>query len=441
MIYRAHFVLPITRDPIESGEVLVRDGKIQAIGLDLAASLPDEPVEDLGHAVILPGLVNVHTHLDYTIMRNMVENQPFFPWIRRLTELGGRLDYEDWLASARLGALQLIRSGVTCIGDSTFSGAVVEAAKEAGLCGTIYLETFGSDPSAEYEQQVEALAERVHELNSNAGDRVSVGVSPHSVYTSSEKLLRLVIDLVTDEGLPVALHVAETQEEIAFIKNAEGLIADYYKTFNFDLKARGKTPVEYLHELGLPSSKTVAAHCVHVTEADLDILAEEQVRVAHCPKSNAKLGVGTAPLTEIVQRGIITGIGTDSAASDDNLDMFEEMRFAVLAQRAVKENVEAMNAQRVLELATMGGAAVLGLDLEIGSLEPGKQADMIAVDLSSPSVFPSTDPYSALVYGCSASDVLMTMIDGEIVYRAGKYSRVDSGEIKRQAALSATKLY
>ncbi|HOP81225.1 MAG TPA: amidohydrolase family protein, partial [Armatimonadota bacterium] len=254
-------------------------------------------------------------------------------------------------------------------------------------------------------------------------------------------LLRLVIDLVTDEGLPVALHVAETQEEIAFIKSAEGLIADYYKTFNFDLKARGKTPVEYLHELGLPSSKTVAAHCVHVTEADLDILAEEQVRVAHCPKSNAKLGVGTAPLTEIVQRGIITGIGTDSAASDDNLDMFEEMRFAVLAQRAVKENVEAMNAQRVLELATMGGAAVLGLDLEIGSLEPGKQADMIAVDLSSPSVFPSTDPYSALVYGCSASDVLMTMIDGEIVYRAGKYSRVDSGEIKRQAALSATKLY
>jgi 5-methylthioadenosine/S-adenosylhomocysteine deaminase len=440
MIYRAHFVLPMSGDPIEDGEVLVRNGRIEAIGTSVSEAMPDERVEDLGHVAILPGLVNVHCHLDYTIARGQIGDEPFLPWIRSMKKIGDKLEHSDFLSSARMGALQMVRSGVTAIGDSTFSGAVIQAAKEAGLRGIVYQETFGPDPSGEYQEQVDQLSDKIRELASVAGDRLTVGISPHSVYTSSERLLRLVADLARDDGLPVALHVAETQDEVVLIESAAGHIADLYRLFRFDFDARGMTPVEYLHEIGILGPKTIAAHCVHLTQSDMDTLAEEETRVAHCPKSNAKLGVGTAQLNSIVGRGIVTGIGTDSAASSDSLDMFDEMRFAVLVQRAVHSDVKAMDAKRVLELATLGGATALGMEQEIGSLEEGKRADLIAVDLSKPSAFPCADPYSAVVYCCSSSDVILNMIDGEIVYRSGEYSRVDASEIKLQASLAVAKL-
>lgn len=440
MIYRAQTVLPIMSDPIENGEVLVRAGRIEAIGANLSETMPDEPVEDLGQAAILPGLVNAHCHLDYTILRGMLDDEPFFSWIRLLTKYGKKMSYDDFLVSSRLGALQMIRSGVTAIGDSTYSGAVVQAAKEAGLRGTIYKETFGADPSKEYEPQIGELLDQIEELRSLAGNRISIGVSPHSVYTSSEKLLHLVADLARDKDLPVALHVSETKDEVVLIESATGHIADFYRLFQFDFTARGMSPIAYLQDIGILGRKTIAAHCVHVTESDLEILAKEEACVAHCPISNAKLGVGTAPLDNIVHMGITAGIGTDSAVSSNSLDMFQEMRFAVLAQRALHSNTTAMDSKRVLELATIGGAKALGLDAEIGSLEPGKKADMIAVDLSSTSAFPSPDPYSALVYCCSASDVTLNMIDGEVVYKSGKYTRVDAADIKQQAAQAASKL-
>jgi 5-methylthioadenosine/S-adenosylhomocysteine deaminase len=440
MIYRAHFVLPMNGEPIQGGEVLVSGGLIEAVGADLASSIPDEPVVDFGHAAIMPGFVNLHSHLDYTIFRGIGNGLRFFPWIRRLIETAANLQYEDFLASARLGALQMARSGVTTIGDSSFSGAAFEAVKEAGIGGVVYLETFGSDPSVDYSTQVDQLAEKIHQMNSDAGDVLSVGVSPHSVYTSTEPLLLLVADMARDEGIHIALHLSETKEEVSFIKTADGEIADFYSSKGFTVKPRGVTPAEYLHDLGILSNKTVLAHCVHITDDDLSIIAEEGARIAHCPKSNAKLGVGIAPLREMIQHGILTGLGTDSAASDDSLDMFEEMRFAVLLQRGIYSDVLAIDAARILELATIGGAAALGLDTVIGSLEAGKRADFIAVDLSSTAAFPSEDPYSAIVYSCSASDVLLTMIGGNIVYRNGEYSQVDADEIKRQSALSAAKL-
>jgi len=440
MIYRAHFVVPITGEPIEGGEVIVRNGQIEAVGTGLAAGAPGERIEDLGHAAILPGLVNAHTHLDYTILRGLLDDEPFFAWIRRLTELASHLRPEDFLVSARLGALQLIRSGVTAIGDSTLSGAAVEAAAEAGLRGIVYQETFGPDPAADYTDQVEALADQVDNLRGQAGDRISIGVSPHSVYTASDPLLRLVARLAWDEGLPVALHAAETRAELDFIESATGEIAAFHSLVGFEPTPRAKSPVAYLHDTGILGEKTTLAHCVHVSEADLDILAEENACVAHCPKSNAKLGVGTAPLDRIIGRGIAAGIGTDSAASDNSLDMFEEMRFAVLGQRAARRDVQALDAKTVLELATLGGAAALGLETEIGSLEAGKRADLVAVDLSAPSTFPCPDPYSALVYSCSAADVLLTVIEGEEVYRSGEFRRVDSKETLRQAAMLAASL-
>lgn len=440
MIYRARFVITMAGDPIRGGEVLVREGRIAAVGTDLASALSDEPVTDLGHAVILPGLVNLHTHLDYSVVRGVLDNEPFPAWVGRLTEIAKAFSYDDFLASARLGALQMVRSGVTTVADSSFSGAAVEAIVEAGLRGTVFQETFGPDPAADYGDQIVRLAERIVELKANACDSVNVGVSPHAVYTSSEPFLRRVADLVRDLDIPVAVHLSETEEESHLIESGTGQFADALRVRGFDVAARGMTSTAYLHDLGLLGPKTIAAHCVCVNQNDVDILAKSRTSVAHCPKSNAKLGAGIAPLADILKRGVATGIGTDSAVSDDSLDMFEEMRFAVLAQRAVKRDVSAMDARRVLELATLGGAMALGLDSEIGTLEPGKRADMVAVDLSSISTFPNDDPYSAVVYSCSAADVILTLIDGSEVYNSGSYSRVDASEVRRAATAVASRI-
>jgi len=199
MIYHAHYVIPITQEPIEDGEILVRDGKIEAVGKDISSALPDEPVEAFGHAAIMPGFVNVHTHLDYTILRGTADNEPFLPWIRHLTNTAKKMHQEDFLASSRLGLLQLVRSGVTAIGDSTYSGAVVQAANEAGLRVIIYQETFGPDPNGEYKAQVDKLKDKVLALQNSAGDKITVGISPHSVYTSTEQLLRLIADLAIEQ--------------------------------------------------------------------------------------------------------------------------------------------------------------------------------------------------------------------------------------------------
>ncbi len=440
MIYRSHYVLTMVGEPIIDGEVLVRGGRIEAVGSDLSSTLPAEPTEDLGHAVILPGIVNAHTHLDYTIFRGVAENQPFLPWIRTLTDVGKKLEYDDFLASARLGALQLVRSGVTTIADSSISGAVIEAAREAGLRGIVYQETFGPDPNGDFKDQIIRLAECISELSEKAGERLTVGVSPHSVYTSSERLLKLVTKLAREQNLAIALHASESKDEVALIESAEGHIADIYRLFQFNFVPRSITPIAYLQDIGLLGPKTLLAHCVHVTDKDLDTIAKEHTSVVHCPKSNAKLAVGVSPLDKIVGRGITTGIGTDSAASDDAMDMFEEMRFAILAQRMMRGSVEAMDAARVLELATLGGAEALGLASEIGSIEPGKQADIVAVDLATPAAFGSNAPVSAVVYGCSASDVILTMVAGEVIYRRGEYRRVDADDIRQEAALAACKL-
>lgn len=430
----------MTDEPIESGEVLVRDGRIEAVGTDLSEGHPEEPVTDFGHAAILPGFINLHTHLDYTIARGLLNDELFFPWIRKLTEFAHILDYTDFLGSARLGVMQMVRSGVTTVADSSYSGAAAEAIAETGLRGAVFQETFGPDPAKDYSEQIDQLAERILELQVTVGDRITVGVSPHSVYTASEPLLRKVVDMASDMSIPMALHIAETSDESAFVRDGQGQWADFWRSLGFDVKAHHSSPVEYLHDLGILGPKTIAAHCVHISPQDLDILGHTETRVAHCPKSNAKLAVGTAPMADIVSRGIGTGIGTDSAVSCNSLDIFEEMRFALLAGRALTGRTDAMNARRILELATIGGAVALGLDQEVGTIELGKRADLAVVDLSSPSVFPDDDPYSALVYSCSASDVVLTLIDGVDVYNSGMYSRVDASDVRRQAGLSAAKL-
>lgn len=437
MIYKARFVLPITSEPIDNGEVLVHGAEIKAVGRNLVADYPDEPVKDLGNAVLMPGFINTHTHLDYTVMRGLIDDASFFPWVQKLIQYGAQFQRDDFLASARLGALQMVRAGVTTIVDASYSGAVVDAAKEAGLRGLICQETFGADVPEGY---AEEIIGRIESLQATAGDRITVGVSPHSPYTSSETRLEAVAKLAQKNDLWIIIHIAETTEELQCIKDGTGPAADFGGQIGVKFRATGKTPVEYLHDLGILGNRTLAAHCVHVNESDIQILAEIGTGVAHCPKSNAKLGNGIAPFPEMISAGVRTGIGTDSAASGDPLDMNDEMRFAVLLQRAASEDAYIMDSRRVVEAATIGGAKSIGLEGVIGSLETGKRADMVAVDISK-SAFPASNPYSALVYSCSSTDVVLTIVDGDILYDSGQFSRVDEQEVRDLAGISVQKLH
>lgn len=437
MIYKAKFVLPIVGEPIHDGEVLVHGDSIAAVGMDLSRENPNEPLMDLGNAVILPGFVNTHTHLDYTLERGLCDDAAFFPWLLQLIQYGVQFDYNDFLASARLGALQLIRAGVTTIADATYSGAAVTATAETGLRGIVCQETFGADVPDGYEEDI---LSKIALLRESAGDRVIVGVSPHSPYTSSEARLAAVAKLASDHNIRIIIHVSESCEEVQAIKDGTGPATEFGGQIGVQFRATGKTPTAYLKDLGILGDRTLAAHCVHLTDEDIDILAETKTGVAHCPKSNAKLGNGIAPFSKMYARGVRVGIGTDSAASGDPLDMNDEMRFAVLLQRASLEDTYAMDARRVVEAVTLGGARALGLDNIIGTIEPGKRADITAVDLSGMSSFPISDPYSALVYSCSAADVMLTMVDGEVLYHSGEYLKSDADAIKSGASESADKL-
>jgi cytosine/adenosine deaminase-related metal-dependent hydrolase len=438
MIYRARYVLPITDLPIKDGEVCVREGVIAAVGQNLAAIFKDEQVEDLGNSAILPGLVNTHTHLDYTVMRGLAEDKPFIPWLLTLVQYGARLNQDDFLASCRLGALQMVRSGITTIADASYTGSSVHAAVEAGLRGIVCKETFGGDPPDSF---VDEMAQSIADLQEKASNRISVGISPHTPYTSSEGRLRAVADMSRSNNLPVIVHLAESSDEGEAVSNASGPLAQFGNLAGVTFHKTGVSSAAYLQRVGILGERTIAAHCVHITNDDIAILKKTQTGVAHCPKSNAKLGVGVAPFKNMLSAGLKVGIGTDSSVSNDSLDMFEEMRFALLLQRAVCQDVSVVNTRQILEAATLGGAKVLGMDSIIGSIEPGKRADLIAVDISNASAFPATDPYSTIVYTRSATDVILTMIDGEVIYKDGRFSRVDPKEVMEHASLAAEKLH
>jgi cytosine/adenosine deaminase-related metal-dependent hydrolase len=410
-VYSADWVLPIEGEPIENGAVSVESGRIAAVGTsdDLGEGTPFDD------AVILPGLVNAHSHLEYAVYGGFGDGLAFGPWIQLHIERKGRIAWEEYVAIARLGAAECLRSGITTIADASFSGAAAYVAAELGLRGIVCLELFGTDLS----QLEEAHAKR------SAFERASVrvGLSPHAPYSASADLYR---EAYRETPAPVITHVAESDDELQYMLAGTGPIAAVT-----EIPAPGMTPVRYLAREGLLRPATIAAHCVKVDADEIALLAEHDVAVAHCPRSNAILGCGIAPLRELLEAGIRVGLGTDSPASAPSFDFFDEMRTAVYAARARSENPEALSAKDALALATLGSASALGLDEEIGSLAPGKRADLTVVSLAGSPYLPWEDPAVAVVFGGSPDRVLLTVVDGEPRYERGGF---DWLELRRSAA-------
>ncbi len=401
-VLSADWVLPVEGAPIENGAVALEDGRIAAVGT--AAELGEG--ERFEGAAILPGFVNAHTHLEYAVYAGFGDGFAFAPWLALHIERKDRLAPGDHEAIARLGAAECLRNGVTTIADSSWSGAAAAACDELGLRAIVYLEVFGSDPAASLER-FHALCER---LAPHWSERIRVGIGPHAPYSVSAD----VYEACFATGLPVTTHISESPAELEFILHGTGPMEPLAHMM---ARPAGTTGTRLLHGLGLLDGRLIAAHCVQVDDEEISLLASAGTGVAHCPRSNALLGCGIAPVGELREAGVRLGLGTDSPASTPSFDVFEELRTAIVVARARAQRPDALSAAEALELATLGSARALRLDGEIGSLVPGKRADLAVVSLEHTPYVPWEDPATAVVFGGSPSCVLATLVDGEERYR------------------------
>jgi len=439
MLLTAKWVLPISKKPIADGAVVTEGSKIKDIGKfkTLVKKYPDEKVMDFGKAIIMPGFVDLHTHLEYSIFRGVCDDLGYADWKIQLTLKSELLKKSDWTSSAYLGALETIQSGITTIADITDSGASLRAAKNAGLRGIIYYEVGGMDHTQV--PQIMARAERDVEkwVETTEGTNLAIGFAPHSPYTVSPPLYKKSIQWASERNLPLCTHLAGSKAEYDFVKYGSGHLShEYWELAGWSdilWQPTGVSPVKYLEEWGaFEGGKLLAVHCVQVDDADIDTLKRYDVSVAHCPRCNAKLGMGIAPLQCFLGRGLSVGIGTDSPASNNTMDMFDEMRIGLLVQRSLNRSVD-FTAENFVYMATLGGARAIGMHGEIGSLDPGKEADIAVVDMSHSHQIPAGDPYSALVYTANQENVILTMVAGKILYENGRYMTLDEDEILKKA--------
>ncbi len=440
-LYCARWVLPISSPAIEAGAVAIEGTRIVAVGrrAELVEQFPRADVCDYGdEAAIVPGFVNCHTHLELTTMRGFLDGQDgdFFAWLRKLT--GARLEQmtaDDLYASAAWGVIEAARAGVTCVGDASDACATtMRALRDSGLRGIVYQEAFGPDPRIAVEQ-FDKLREKVSDLREFENELVTLGISPHAPYSVSAPLFELLAEYAIAEKLPLMIHAAESRFEELLMSEGSGVFVEDYRRRGFDWSAPGVSTIQYLHQLGVLLARPLLAHCIRVDERDIETIKETGARVAHCPKSNAKLGHGRAPFAAFLRADLDVGLGSDSVASNNTCDILEEARFATLISRAVGDEIEAgrmVDAEDALRTATEGGARALGLPVRTGALVAGAEADLVVVSLSGVHQTPNYEPASALVFTSTGCDVLLTVVAGREIFRDGRVTTLDEDDVRER---------
>ena len=445
-ILSADWILPISSEPIFKGAIVFEDDKIVAVGKaeTLCKELPEIKIENFGHAAILPGLINAHSHLELTAMRGFLDylEDDFSAWLITLSKTRGeKLTAEDIKIAAMWGAVEGLRAGVTCFADiGRYGRAGLESLKKTGLRGVVFQETEFCPKNENAKEDFLKLKEKFLELKADETDLVKVGLSPHSPYTVSRKLFEEIADYAFGENIKTSIHAAESADEIAFLKNGTGFFAKMYEKFNLTWDTPQLSPIEYLAQTEILKTKPLLAHCVKTTEKDLDLIAETKSGIAHCPKSNAKFGHGIAPFEKFLEKNLQVGFGSDSVASNNICDIFEEARFAALFARSRDERKYLTTAEKILETATLGAARSLGMETEIGTLEVGKQADLTVISLENAAQQPVHDIYSALVFASSGRDVKMTVVAGKEIYRNGAAQKTDENELRSKMLKIASKM-
>ena len=418
MIYTADYLLTqnATRDVIRSGALFVEKGRIADIGscADVIARHPKAEVLNLGESVILPGLVNGHTHVAMSALRGFSDDKALMDWLQQdIFPVEARLTPEIVQTSAAFSCAELIRTGCTAIFDMyMLEDSVFRAVTAAGIRGVLgeNVTRFYPGLSAKTEEaHFDRIRRYAQEWKGNP--LVTGAVTPHAIYTTTPELLERCRALADETGFLFGLHLSETVGE------TESCIFE-----------RGMRPVEYCRSLGLLREDTSLFHMVDVNEIDLSTVADCGCAIVHNPASNMKLASGVAPLSKMLACGIPVSIGTDGPASNNAQNLFREMYLASLLQKVDKRDPLEMPAQTILDLATRGGAAALH-DPDIGSLEKGKKADFIALDLTTPNLQPVHNIVSNLVYAATGLENRLTVVEGRILYQDGRFTTLDYPEL------------
>ncbi|NPV25883.1 MAG: amidohydrolase [Firmicutes bacterium] len=426
-------IIPMTGkgNIIHRGDLAIEGNRILALGpageLDHNGQLPanwrpDRTFDGTGK-VALPGLVNTHTHAAMTYFRGYADDLELMPWLQeKIWPAEERLTAEDIYWGALLAIVEMLKSGTTCFADMyMFMEQVAQAAEVSGIRASLARGMIGLGPDAD--RKLDEASEFVQAWEGKVEGRITTKLGPHAPHTCPPAFLEKVMARADELGVGLHIHLAETRTEV------EDVRATY-----------GETPVKLMEKIGLFNRPVLAAHCVHLTDEEIEILVRNAVGIAHNPESNMKLASGVAPIAKLLRAGAIVGLGTDSAASNNNLDLLQEMRSASFLQKVTTQDPTTLPAYQVLEMATCGGARALGLERDIGCLVPGYKADLILVDLEKPHLYPCYDLTAQLVYSALASDVHTVIVDGKIVVENGKVLSLDEREIMREVARRAPRL-
>jgi len=406
---------------LPAGAVAVDGREIAAVDTTEAIARGFEAREtiDAGGQVVMPGLINTHTHAPMVLYRGLADDLALMDWLQKyiFPSEAQTVSPEFVRAGTRLAALEMIQSGTTTYADMYyFEEEIARATRDAGLRGVLGQTIIQFPvPDAKTPQDGMARAERF--IKAYASDElITPAIAPHAMYTLDRATLRSIRAIADREHAPVIIHLAETQDEVRTARQKYQL-----------------TPTGFLESIGFWGPKTIAAHAVWVTPADIQILARRHVGVSHNPESNMKLASGTAPVTAMRAAGLAVGLGTDGAASNNDLDMFEAMRQAAFLHKLVTRDPRAIPAAVALRMGTIDGARALGMEQTIGSLEPGKRADLLVVSMSAPRQTPMYDPLSHLVYVTRGDDVRTTIVNGKVLMRDRKMLTLDEGAVLAEA--------
>ncbi len=370
--------------------------------------------------LVIPGLVNTHTHVAMTLMRNLADDIPLMEWLNeRVWPFESRLGAEEIALGARLGMAEMLLGGTTTLVDMYWhEAAIAREAREMGIRAVLCPSFLDGERMEEFERDLPetiAVAERC--------DRLSVRIAPHSAYTCSGENLERAISLARKYGIGAHTHISETLDEQRIIRERYGC-----------------TPTERLRDVGLFALPTIAAHCVYVTESDMDILREHGVTAVHNPQSNMKIASGAAPVAAMLARGVNISLGTDGASSNNDLDIFDEMRSASFLAKYVAGEPAVMPAYDVLKMATVNGARAIGMEGELGVIAEGALADIVVLDLEKPHLCPRNDLVAALVYSAKSSDVESVFVAGRQLVANGKVTGLDVGGLMREVEATTERI-
>jgi 5-methylthioadenosine/S-adenosylhomocysteine deaminase len=415
LIHGAAIVPVVEEAYLKEGYLIVEGNRIAEVGEGAYAGATEgfDRVIDAKGKLAMPGLINTHGHAAMTLLRGYADDLPLQEWLQdRCWPIEDKMTPEDIYWGTQLAILEMLKGGTTTFTDMYFEmDGVAKAAEASGIRAVLSRGLIGFPPKGEASkaQSVE-FNKKWHKA---ANGRITTMFGPHAPYTCPPEYLQSVVELSKEMELPIQIHLSETAFEVEECKKQHD----------------GKTPIELMESLGVFTRPVIAAHCVHLTDEDISIMAKNDVRVAHNPDSNLKLGSGVAPVLKMLDAGLTVGLGTDGAASNNNLDMFEEMRAAAMLHKGVHQDSIAVSGYKALEMATKDGAKALFLEEKLGTLQEGALADIILLDIEQPHFYPRHNLIAHLAYSAGSRDVTHVIVDGELVVEDRKVLTMDEKKI------------